>query len=353
MKTDNVKSTIKIGTFFSGIGAPEQALKKLKEEGKITDYKLEFFSEIDKNAIKSYCAIHNVEEKLNVGDITKLNGQYLPYCDLWIGGFPCQDISCAGKMKGFDFKSSTRSSLGWEMIRLLGEVKEKPKYVIFENVANIISKPFETTLNLFKSDLENLGYTIYESVLKASDYQIPQIRKRYFLIAILNKSQNFIFPIGESTNLIMKDFLEKEVEEKYYLTDYQHFERNQNVVIFNNKKNKEIKYAVDLNKFYRGGKCGEDMHCKFHQSARVFSQLGFVPTLTASNTVDNCKIVVDDNNMMRIRKITPKEAWRLMGFKDDDYQKARKVNSETSLYHQAGNSIVVNVIYVILKELLK
>lgn len=176
------ESTIKIGTFFSGIGAPEKAFQKLKDEKIIKDYTLEFFSEIDKNAIKSFCAIHNIDETLNLGSITEIKGENLPYCDIWIGGFPCQDISCAGKMKGFDFKSSTRSSLGWEMIRLLKEVKEKPNYVIFENVANITSKAFKNTLALFKQDLTNLGYTLYDKVLNAIDYGVPQTRKRYFLV---------------------------------------------------------------------------------------------------------------------------------------------------------------------------
>ena len=182
------ESTIKVGTFFSGIGAPEKAFQKLKDEKIIKDYTLEFFSEIDKNAIKSFCAIHNIDESLNLGSITEIKGENLPYCDIWIGGFPCQDISCAGKMKGFDFKSSTRSSLGWEMIRLLKEVKEKPHYVIFENVANITSKAFKSTLDLFKQDLISLGYTLYDKVLNAIDYGVPQTRKRYFLVAILDKN---------------------------------------------------------------------------------------------------------------------------------------------------------------------
>ena len=96
---------IKIGTFFSGIGSPEKALERLKNEGYIKDFKVEFFSEIDKNAIKSYCAIHNISENLNLGSIIEINGEYLPYCDLWVGGFPCQDISCAGKMRGFELKA--------------------------------------------------------------------------------------------------------------------------------------------------------------------------------------------------------------------------------------------------------
>ncbi len=170
--TDN--KIIKIGTFFSGIGAPEKALERLKRENYIDDYKVQFFSEIDKNAIKSYCAIHNVDESLNLGSITDIKGNNLPYCDLWVGGFPCQDISCAGKMRGFNFESSTRSSPGWEMIRLLREVKNKPKYVIFENVAMITSKKFKDTLNLFKEDLMSLGYTLYDDLLCATDYETPQ-----------------------------------------------------------------------------------------------------------------------------------------------------------------------------------
>lgn len=141
MKNNNKKQgTIKVGTFFSGIGSPEKALQKLKAEGHINDYKVEFFSEIDKWAIKSYCAIHNVDEKLNKGSILNIRGKDLPYCDLWIGGFLCQDIFIAGKMRGFDFKDSTRSSLVWEMIRLLKKVKERPKYVIFENIAKGLLK---------------------------------------------------------------------------------------------------------------------------------------------------------------------------------------------------------------------
>ncbi len=100
MKNNNYKDkVVKVGTFFSGIGSPEKALEKLKSEGIIKDYSLEFFSEIDKNAIKSYCAVHNVDESLNLGNIIDIKGKDLSYCDLWIGGFPCQDISCAGKMK--------------------------------------------------------------------------------------------------------------------------------------------------------------------------------------------------------------------------------------------------------------
>lgn len=290
------KNIVKVGTFFSGIGSPEKALERLKNEKFIDDYSVEFFSEIDKNAIKSYCAIHNVDESLNLGSITDIKGENLPYCDLWIGGFPCQDISCAGKMRGFDFESSTRSSLGWEMIRLLREVKEKPKYVIFENVAMIKSKKFKDTLELFKSDLIDLGYTLYDDLLCATDYEIPQTRTRYFLVAILNNQKEFIFPDKLESNIKLKDFLEQEVDEKYYLTDSNYNEKG-NKRIFKNKNKDDIEYEVDMNKYLIGGVCGIDKHTKFAISSRLFSIYGNSPTLTASNTADNSKIVVESEEM--------------------------------------------------------
>lgn len=283
---------LKVGTFFSGIGSPEKALERLKQEEVINDYKVEFFSEIDKDAIKSYCAIHNTSEELNLGDITKIKGKDLPYSDLWIGGFPCQDISCAGKMRGFTFESETRSSLGWEMIRLLKEVEEKPKYVIFENVASITSKKFKDTLDLFKLDLSNMGYTLYDNVLNAVNFEIPQTRRRYFLIAILGKHDKFSFPVGHPTNIKFKDFLDKNVDEKYYYTD-SNFQKEGNKYILKNKKRKDINYVIDIEKLLNGGVCGIDTHSKFHQSQRLFSENGYAPTITASNTADNAKVVVE------------------------------------------------------------
>lgn len=240
---------IKVGTFFSGICSSEKALERLKREGHIKDYELEFFSEIDKNAIKSYRAIHNVDERLNLGSITNIKGKDLPYYDLWIGGFPCQDISCAGKMRGFDFTSSTRSSLGWEMIRLLKEASKKPKYVIFENVAMIKSKKFKGTLNLFKEDLINLGYALHDDLLCAKDYGIPQTRMRYFLVALLNNEKQFNFPKKIESDVILKDLLEECVDEKNYLTNSDYIKKD-NIRIFKHKTKPNIEYEVAMNKYF-------------------------------------------------------------------------------------------------------
>ena len=231
-------------------------------------------------------------ESLNLGSITDIKGNDLPYCDLWVGGFPCQDISCAGKMRGFNFESSTRSSLGWEMIRLLREVKNKPKYVIFENVAMITSKKFKDTLNLFKEDLMSLGYTLYDDLLCATDYEIPQTRTRYFLVAILGDNKRFRFPDKIENNAMLKDLLEEEVDEKYYLTDSNYIEKD-NKRIFKHKNRDDIEYEVDMDKYFTGGACGIDKHTKFAISSRLFSIYGNSPTLTASNTADNSKIVIE------------------------------------------------------------
>lgn len=338
----NKRKILKVGTFFSGIGSPEKALEKLKKDKVIQNFKIEFFSEIDKNAIKSYCAIHNIDEKFNLGNIKNIDGKYLPYCDLWIGGFPCQDISCAGKMKGFEPENKTRSSLGWEMIRLLNEVKLKPKYVIFENVSTITSKKFKKTLNLFKQDLMNLGYSIYDDILSAKDYEIPQIRRRYFLIAILNDRIKYEFPKKIDSNIKLESILDTYINEKYYLTN-SHYLEVENKRFFKNKNRDDIVYEINMNKFLNGGVCGVDNHTVFEISKRLYSIHGYAPTLTASNTSNNCKLVEEKMGIMRIRKLSPKECWRLMGFEDEDFERASSVCSETNLYKQAGNSIVVNV----------
>ena len=231
-----------------------------------------------------------------MGDIKSIRGNNLPYCDLWIGGFPCQDISAAGKMRGFDFKSATRSSLGWEMIRLLSEIKEKPKYVIFENVSMITSKKFKDTLNLFKKDLEEISYTLYDEILCAADYGIPQSRKRYFLVAILNNCKKFTFPKGMTDNQCLKNLLEKTVDEKYYLTDCSYVIDKNNNRVFSNIKNHNVKYVINYSKYLNGGVCGKNMNDNFNQSSRLFSSMGIAPTLTASNTANNCKIVVEEEN---------------------------------------------------------
>lgn len=178
------------------------------------------------------------------------------------------------------------------MIRLIKKVKEKPKYIIFENVAMIKSKKFKDTLNLFKEDLLNLGYTLYDDLLCAKDYGITQTRMRYFLVVILNSEKQFDFPKKIESDVVLKDLWEEYVDEKYYLTNSDYIKKN-NIRIFKHKAKPNIEYEVDMNKYFNGGICGKDKHTKFAISSRLFSIYGNSPTLTASNTSDNSKIVIE------------------------------------------------------------
>lgn len=154
---------IKLFSLFSGIGAFEKALTRLK-----IPFEIVGFSEIDKFAIKSYCAIHNVPESKNYGDITKIDASKLPDFDLLTWGFPCQDISIAGKMEGIK-EGETRSGLYYEGYRILKE--KRPMYSIIENVKNLTSKRFKPQFDSILNDLSELGYKNYWKVLNAKDYR--------------------------------------------------------------------------------------------------------------------------------------------------------------------------------------
>ena len=356
------KDNVKVGTFFSGIGSPEMAFKRLKENGVINNFESIFFCEVDKHAIKSYCAIHNKTEKDNLGDITKINGADLPYCDIWIGGFPCQDISMAGVRRGFDFNSNTRSSLGWKMIQFLREIKDPPKVVIFENVAAITNVNMKRTLNLFKKDLEDLGYSLYDQVLTALNYGTPQNRERYFLVAIKG-NYLYHFPEKIKLKLRLKDLLEKEIDPNLVLSekvpfDLQKFVENKNYnknskLICKNLKDKRKRYVINLYRFIDGkNHCGRDTSSKYNQTARLWSMNGYCPTLTANSTEDTSKMIIYKDNCFFVKRISPLESWRFMGFSDDDFYKAKNIGtSNRQLFKQAGNSIATNVIYYILKNL--
>ena len=164
---------MKLFSLFSGIGGPEKALKRLGIE-----YELVGYSEIDKYASKSYSAVHEESEIKNYWDITKINGAELPDFDLLTWGFPCQDISIAGKQAGIH--EGTRSGLYYDGLRILKA--KKPKYSLIENVKALTSKKFADTFESILKDLDEAGYTNYWQVLDAKDYGIPQHRERVFIL---------------------------------------------------------------------------------------------------------------------------------------------------------------------------
>lgn len=302
---------IKYLSLFSGIGAFEKALERngIKHE-------LVGFSEIDKYAIKSYCAVHNVDPSLNLGDISKIDITTLPNdIDFITHGSPCQDFSVAGKQAGGDKGSGTRSSLMYETLRIVEKVR--PKYVVWENVKNILSKKHKHNFYAYLERMEQLGYTNYYKILNTKNYGVPQNRERVFTISIRNDvAEVFTFPQEQELKLKLTDLLEDDVEKKYYLSEktIEKLIRHKNKII--NNDTPEISGTIHAGYYKMGGR--------------------------------DQQYVKDKTG---IRRLTPKETWRLMGFDDADFEKAKKVNSDTQLYKQAGNSIVVNVLEAIFKKM--
>lgn len=200
---------LKILELFGGIGACSKALERLGIEYEIADY-----VEIDKYAVKSFNAMHHTN--FEPQDICKWDKDIK--VDLVMHGSPCQDFSLAGLQAGGDEGSGTRSSLMYETIRIVNKLK--PKYVIWENVKNMISKKHIHNFNNYIERMKELGYISYYQVLNAKDYGIPQNRERVFTISIRNDLNiGYVFPEKKELKLKLKDMLEEEVDEKYYLSD--------------------------------------------------------------------------------------------------------------------------------------
>ena len=318
---------LKVNELFTGIGAFRKAMINLGIEHEIVG-----ISEIDKYAIQSYTAMYG--ETRNYGDISKV--EKLDYADLWTYGFPCQDISLAGYKKGI-VKGETRSGLLYEVERLLLRSKsdnELPKYLIMENVKNLVGKQFKADFEKWLSFLESLGYTNYWQVLNAKDYGIPQSRERVFCVSIQG-DEPYEFPAKQELNLTLKDMLEDDVDIKFYLTQEQIDKIKFNT--FNSHSTRiQYKDYVDtlMARDYKGAKCIHIDKCNIPNDVRI-----------------NLQAFVLSNNTL-IRKLTPREYWRLTGFTDSDFDKASKVCSNSQLYKQAGNSIVVQVLERILENLI-
>ena len=383
---------LKILELFGGIGACSKALERLGIDYEIVDY-----VEIDKYAVKSFNAIHNTS--FEPQDICTWNKDVK--IDLIMHGSPCQDFSLAGKQAGGDKDSGTRSSLMYETIRIVERLK--PKYVIWENVKNLLSKKHRHNFDAYLETMEQLGYKNYYQVLNAKDYGIPQNRERVFTVSILgNESyefpkgeecenkinrkyglydqvtrwgvydenglaptitasmgmggghvpmiEDFQFPPKQELKLKLKDMLEDEVDEKYYLSEQQIQNIKTSTFHQNNRRIQEKEYCDTLcARDWKDPKCVDvtrkygifDIEKSRHQAGSVYDKNGLSPTL---DTMQGGWRQPCIEEKLRIRKLTPKECWRLMGFDDEDYEKASEVNSNTQLYKQAGNSIVVNVV---------
>ena len=201
--------SLKVLELFAGIGACSKALTNLGIDHEIVDA-----VEIDKYAVQSFNAIHGTN--FEPQDITKWDKDI--ECDLIMHGSPCQDFSVAGLGKGGDKDSGTRSSLMYETLRIVEKLK--PKYVIWENVKNLISKKHKHNFDAYVEAMEQLGYHSQYQVLNAKDYGVPQNRERVFTVSIRNDLNcDFKFPEPIELKLRLKDVLEPQVDEKYYLDE--------------------------------------------------------------------------------------------------------------------------------------
>lgn len=202
---------LRVFTAFSGYDSQCLALNQLG-----IDYDLVGWSEIDKFAIKAHNALFPQWSDRNFGDITQINWHAVPDFDLFTYSSPCQDFSNAGKMRGGEDGSGTRSSLLWECRNAIWI--KRPRYLLMENVASLVGKRFIDTFNKWLNVLEDFGYTNYWQVLNAKDYSVPQNRKRVFIVSVLNNIHPFEFPEKIELTRNLEDLLEIEVDERYYLT---------------------------------------------------------------------------------------------------------------------------------------
>lgn len=383
---DNLENRFKLDKpvrlieLFAGIGAQAKALENLG-----IDFEHYRVCEIDKYAVASYNAIHGTN--FEISDITKLSSNDLGIIDtntyiyILTYSFPCQDLSLAGKQQGMKKGTQTRSGLLWEVERLLKGCKELPQVLLMENVPQVHSSKNYEDFKDWQNFLSNLGYQNTWADLNAKNYGIPQNRNRTFMVSILGSSP-YEFPEPFPLKLKLKDLLEDTVDEKYYLSEKQingivnsSFAQKRNSI-----QNTECcgtllaRDSVNLeqpNSKTRRGRVGfkvantlttncnqgvvvnkdSENYIQWKQKGRFDISCRAYKEGKISGTVTTCEVMKILTNDLAIRKLTPKEYWRLMGFNDEDFEKASKVNSNTQLYKQAGNSIVVNVLMEIFRKM--
>lgn len=424
---------IKVFEAFAGYGSQSIALRNLG-----IDYEVVAISEIDKYAIQAYEAIHG--PTLNLGDISKIEVEDIPQHDLFTYSFPCQDLSTAGKQAGL-IRGQTRSGLLYECEKIIEHCR--PKYLLMENVKNLVGKKFRPQFYEWLRYLKDLGYTNYAQVLNAKDYGVPQNRERVFVVSILGEHKPYKFPRPIPLDKCIADILEDEVGEKYYLSEeiqkrFKLTTQSEDIIgttkpdfrtigqrdLVYNKDGimgslvatdyKQPKQILEINLPCIAASRGRNPNNPSDRTAGApteqrleFNTKGISNTLT---TVQKDNYVIVDNNIIpsvrknferekydiavsekeiyqckcesgwqdnqvgikvtptlragnsntfvysdyRIRKLTPRECFRLMGMRECDIDKIQQAGiSNTQQYKMAGNSIVVDVLEAIFKNLFK
>lgn len=392
------KNPLKVFTTFSGYDSQCLALKKAG-----IPYDLIGWSEIEKRAIDAHNVLFPEFEDRNYGDICKIDWENVPDFDFFTYSSPCQSFSIAGKKLGGEEGSGTKSSLLWECKKAI-EIK-RPKYLMLENVKNLVGNKFFPTFEKWLRFLDTLGYTSYWKVLNGADYGIPQARERVFVVSVLNPDGEFEWPKPQPQTKCMNDFLQKpsEIPSKCYVsqTCIDEYVRNNagilhfagetwddNVVKIEHQDSEKYKDVVKKGKqrdfvsrevLYFEEECdvnlfGEtnissknpEMYNKIlqigniridrktfpnPQSTRIYSPKGLAPTFTL---VYAPLILVKENGEYKVRETTGVEEMRLIGVEYDDVQKLVDMGlTNEKLCKLAGNSIVVDVMSAFYKEMLK
>lgn len=392
---------LKLGTVFSGIGAIEHALERLSiphdiafacDNGNI-EIDLER-DEIEKNlenlnsfkdkkayvdglyvkkkkknfVEESYQANYNIPQEHFHYDVRFLDGyQYRNEIDLFVGGSPCQSFSMVGKRGGFE---DTRGTLFYEFARLVNEIR--PKVFIYENVKGVLSHDGGNTWTIMQNIFSDLGYKWYSQVLNSKNYGIPQNRERLFVVGFLDQTAEFEFPKPQILTKTMQDFLLENTPEKYYLGDKgidfvtstknlnkQYTQINGSIGLCQ-KANQQFNWHGDFifeelpnpidEKYFLSEKLVNYVMATgtkgFYTRPKIDLEIAR-PLLATMTKMHRAGVDNYVTTQGRIRKLTPRECLRLMGFCDS----FKIVVSDTQAYRQAGNSIVVDVLMNIVKQI--
>jgi DNA (cytosine-5)-methyltransferase 1 len=372
----NPGATIKIGTLFSGIGAIETAFKRLK-----INHSIVFAGDIDPHVKKSYLANYPLSEEDWHNDVTKFNAEkYKGKIDLLVGGSPCQAFSMVGKRLGLE---DIRGTLFYDFARIVSQTQ--PKVFIFENVKGLVNHDGGRTWQVVQDVFQDLGYKIHPQILNSKDFGIPQHRERIFVVAFKDSKVNFKFPEKISLEHTMQDFLEDYTDSKYYLKEKgvkfvtssknrnkRYTQINGNIALCQ-KANQQFNWHGDFifepveeslnfdefvfnvneveEKYYLSNKVRDYVLAGGTKNFRTSTKTDLEIARPLLQTMHKMHRAGVDNyvthNKGRIRKLTPRECLRLMGFPDDFKIEV----SDTQMYRQAGNSIVVDVLIALLKQL--
>ncbi len=354
-KFSHPERTIRLATSFSGIGAIEYALKRLGLKTEIV-----FAGDIDKNCKTTYFANYNIREENWHTDIHLFNAKpYKGKVDLFVGGAPCQAFSIVGDQRGFE---DTRGTLFREFARVVKECM--PKVFIFENVQGLFKHDNGRTWEVIRKTFENYcGYDIHYQLLNARDYGVPQTRERLYCIGFRKKTK-FKYPAPIELAYRMYDFMEDYTDspfysskqgKKYLTLSQEHREK----LIDGYEKESSLDFIFDIkeveDKYYLSEKVAKYVLAggtkTFKTSTKTDLDIAR-PLLQSMHKmhragVDNYVTYKKEKGINGIRKLTPRECHRLMGFRDD----FNIVVANTAAYMQAGNSIVVDVLMAILKQL--